>query len=84
MNSYDPTINNMKVKITEQKNPKTGKPTTVITGITHNPQVIEKLEKKLKSNCGAGGYTEGKTIIIQGDHTQKVQKILEKEGYSVV
>lgn len=73
----------MKVKITEQRNPKTGNPTTVITGITHNPQVIEKLEKKLKSNCGAGGYTEGKTIIIQGSHTEKVKKIMEKEGYSV-
>lgn len=73
----------MKVKITEQRNPKTGNPTTVITGITHNPQVIEKLEKKLKSNCGAGGYTEGKTIIIQGAHTEKVKKIMEKEGYSV-
>ncbi len=73
----------MNVKISEQRNPKTGKPTTVITGITHNPQVIEKLEKKLKSNCGAGGFTEGKTIIIQGSHTKKIKSILEKDGYTV-
>lgn len=74
----------MKVKITEQKNPKTGKPMTVISGLTHNPQVIEKLEKKLKSNCGAGGHVEGKTIFIQGAHTEKVKTIMEKEGYTVV
>lgn len=73
----------MNVKIAEQRNPKTGNPTTVITGITHNPQVIEKLEKKLKSSCGAGGYTEGKTIIIQGSHTEKIKKILEKDGYNI-
>ncbi len=73
----------MKVKIAEQRNPKTRKPTTVITGITHNPQVIEKLEKKLKTNCGAGGYTEGKTIIIQGSHIEKIKSILEKDGYIV-
>ncbi|NBC27684.1 MAG: translation initiation factor [Bacteroidetes bacterium] len=73
----------MNVKIHEQRNPRTGNPTTVVSGITHNPQVIEKLEKKLKSNCGAGGYVDGKTIIIQGSHTDKIKSILEKEGYSV-
>jgi len=73
----------MNVKINEQRNPKTGKPTTVISGITHNPQVIEKLEKKLKSNCGAGGHVEGKTIIIQGSHTEIVKNILKKEGYNI-
>jgi len=73
----------MKVTIQEKRNPKTGKPTTVISGITHNPQVIEKLEKKLKSSCGAGGFVDGKTIIIQGSHTEKIKKILEKEGYQV-
>jgi len=73
----------MKVTIQEKRNPKTGKPTTVISGITHNPQVIEKLEKKLKSSCGAGGFVDGKTIIIQGSHTEKIKSILEKEGYQV-
>lgn len=73
----------MKVKVTERRNPKTRKPETVISGITHNPQVIENLEKKLKSSCGAGGYTEKKVIYIQGSHTKKIQSILTKEGYEV-
>lgn len=73
----------MNVKIYEQRNPKTGNPMTVISGITHNPQVIDKLEKKLKSNCGAGGYVDGKTIYIQGSHTDKIESILEKDGYQV-
>ena len=73
----------MNVKLSEERNPKTGNPVTVVRGITHNPQVIEKLEKKLKSSCGAGGHTEGKTIYIQGSHSEKIRSILKKEGYNI-
>ncbi len=73
----------MKLTLKEERNPKTGKPVTVVSGLTHNPQVIEKLEKKLKSICGAGGYIEKKTIYIQGSHSSRIKKILEKEGFHV-
>ena len=73
----------MNVKLSEERNPKTGNPVTVVRGITHNPQVIEKLEKKLKSSCGAGGHTEGKTIYIQGSHSEKIRSILNKEGFNI-
>lgn len=55
----------------------------MVSEIKHNPQVIENLAKKLKSSCGAGGHVEGKSIVIQGAHTKKVQAILEKEGFEV-
>jgi translation initiation factor 1 (eIF-1/SUI1) len=71
----------LKLTISEKKNPKTRKPITVISGILHNPQVIEKLARKLKSSCGTGGHVEAKSIILQGSHTQKVKDILEKEGF---
>ncbi len=73
----------MVLKIHEERNPRTGNPMTVISNIKHNPQVIEKMAKKLKSACGAGGHIEGKTITIQGGHTEKVKKILQKEGFDV-
>lgn len=60
-----------------------GKEVTMITNIQHNPQVIEKLEKKLKKQCGAGGTSYAKTIEIQGNHVDKIKKILQKEGYKV-
>jgi len=72
----------LKVEIKEKRNPKTGNPMTVISGIIHNPQHIEKLAKKLKSSCGAGGHVEGKSIFIQGSHTEKVKKLLSKEGFT--
>lgn len=73
----------MTLNIHEEPNPRTGNQMTVISNIKHNPQVIEKLAKKLKSSCGAGGHIEGKTITIQGSHTKKVKKILQKEGFDI-
>lgn len=57
---------------------------TEIGGITHNPQVIDQMEKKLKAACGAGGHTEKKTIYIQGSHISTVENILKKENYNVI
>lgn len=73
----------MILKVHEERNPRTGNQMTVISNIKHNPQVIEDLATKLKSSCGAGGHIEGKTITIQGSHTDKVKKILQKEGFDV-
>ena len=73
----------MKITIRTIKNPKNGKPMTEISGITHNPQVIDQLEKRLKAACGAGGHTEKKTIFIQGSHKSTAEKILLKENYEV-
>jgi predicted translation initiation factor SUI1 len=72
----------LKLKIQEKRNPRTGKPMTVISGIIHNPQHIENIAKKLKSSCGTGGHVEGKSIFLQGSHTQKVKDILSKEGFT--
>lgn len=60
-----------------------GKAVTMVTNIQHNPQVIEKLESKLKQYCGAGGTSYAKTIEIQGDQVDKIKKYLQKEGFDV-
>mgnify|MGYP000450314796 FL=1 len=39
----------MKVSVKMETAGRRGKQVSVIRGITHNPQVIEKLEKKLKT-----------------------------------
>ena len=73
----------MAIKIRKETGGRRGKTVTVVSNIKHNPQVIEKLEKQLKQQCGAGGTSYAKTIEIQGDHVDKVRKFLEKEGYNV-
>jgi len=74
----------MKVIVSEKRNPKTGNPTTVVSNIQHNPQVIDDLATKLKKSCGAGGFVKAKTITVHGSHTEKIKSILEKEGFEVI
>jgi translation initiation factor 1 len=73
----------VKVNVSEKRNPKTGNPTTVVSNIQHNPQVIDNLATKLKKSCGAGGFVKAKTITVHGSHTEKIKSILEKEGFEV-
>lgn len=73
----------MKVIVQLETGGRRGKQVTVIKGITHNPQVIEKLEKKLKSQLGTGGTTKGKVIEIQGNHVPKIKQLLIADGYEV-
>jgi translation initiation factor 1 len=60
-----------------------GKPFTLIADIPHNPQVIEDLARQLKALCGAGGTVEGKSILIQGDHRDKICARLAQAGMKV-
>ncbi len=73
----------MKLKVTIESGGRRGKQVTVIRGLTHNPQVIESLAKKIKSQLGTGGTIKGKVIEIQGNHLTKLSHILIKEGYTV-
>ena len=73
----------MAVTVKKETAGRRGKTVTVISNIKHNPQVIEKLAKKLKKHCGAGGTTYKKVIEVQGDHVDKVKSFLEKEGFDV-
>jgi len=73
----------MAIKVKLDTSGRRGKTVTMISNIQHNPQVIEKLEKKLKQKCGAGGTSYAKTIEIQGDHVDKVRTYLQDEGYNV-
>lgn len=74
----------MKLKIEQKKNPKTGKPMTVISNILHNPQHIEKLAGTLKSACGTGGSVQQKSIVLHGNHIDTCKKILENEGFTFI
>ena len=53
-----------------------GKMVTLISGIQHNPAVIEVLAKELKQYCGAGGTVRGRDVEIQGDQRKKIAEKL--------
>ncbi len=60
---------------------KGGKTISRIYGLEETLPNLELLCKFIKNKCGAGGTIKDNEIIIQGNHVDKIIKILIEEGY---
>jgi translation initiation factor 1 len=60
-----------------------GKTVTVIHGFQPGQTDLKALAKQLKQQCGTGGSVKDGMLIIQGDHREKLLKLLEEQGYEV-
>jgi translation initiation factor 1 len=69
------------LRIQASRKGRKGKTVTVITGFQVKPETLNALLKQLKAQCGAGGTIKEAEIEIQGDHPQKILKILLDLGY---
>ncbi|MCJ7760491.1 translation initiation factor [Candidatus Bathyarchaeota archaeon] len=61
---------------------KWGKPATVIEGLDQKSIDLDDLAAKLKASCACGGTAKDGQIILQGDHRQRVRKLLVGYGFS--
>ena len=59
-----------------------GKLTTVVEGIDSSNIDIKDLCTTLKTKCACGGTSKDGKIELQGDHKNKVKKILIDLGFS--
>lgn len=71
------------IRVQSTRSGRKGKTVTVITGFQQSPETLTKLLKQLKGQCGSGGTLKENTLEIQGDHCQKLVKILSDLGYKV-
>ena len=60
---------------------KGGKEATVVKGFVGPDESLEALAKLLKNKCASGGSAKDGIIIVQGDHRDKVLKLLLELGY---
>lgn len=60
---------------------KGGKEATVVKGFEGSNDSLTELAKLLKNKCAAGGNAKDGSIIIQGNHRDKVLKLLLELGY---
>lgn len=58
-----------------------GKTASVVRDFVGSNDDLKDLAKILKSKCGVGGSAKDGEIIIQGDHRDKIMKILSDIGY---
>ena len=60
---------------------KWGKPATIVEGIDGKSVDLPDLTTKLKTYCACGGTSKNNSIILQGDHRDKVKKVLVGYGF---
>lgn len=57
-----------------------GKEATVVKGFVGSDDSLSDLAKMIKNKCAAGGSAKDGIIIVQGDHRDKVLKMLTDLG----
>lgn len=62
---------------------KKGKIVTVVRGLTADANDLPALLARLKNACGAGGTLDGDLLEVQGDHLERLRKLLGEIGYKV-
>lgn len=60
-----------------------GKPISIAQGFFSHPMELNRLLTLFKKTLGAGGQLVDQTIEMQGDHVERIKKLLEAEGYRV-
>jgi translation initiation factor 1 len=61
-----------------------GKESTVVKGFIGSDDSLADLAKMIKNKCAAGGSAKDGIIIVQGDHRDKVIKLLQDVGFKNV
>ncbi|MEZ4501588.1 MAG: stress response translation initiation inhibitor YciH [Dehalococcoidia bacterium] len=71
------------VRLHRGKSAKGGKTQTLIVGLPGSEAELDAVLTRCKQRIGAGGTRQGRVLLVQGDHREKVRALLEAEGHTV-
>jgi translation initiation factor 1 len=60
---------------------KWGKSLTIVEGVDARSVDLGQLASKLKAVCACGGTVKDSVVLLQGDHRDKVRKLLVDYGF---
>jgi len=69
------------VRVQRERKGRGGKTVSIITGVKSPESGRQALLKLLKNKLGTGGAIEEDTIVIQGEHRERIVEILNELGY---
>lgn len=72
---------NTPVRVGRERKGRGGKTVSIITGVMSREAGKQALLKLLKNKLGTGGALEEDTLVIQGDHRERIVEILNELGY---
>lgn len=74
-----PARQNLRVAI--DRRARAGKQVTLVSGFVGAEEDLAELGRLLKTRCGVGGSAKDGEILVQGDHRDRIVKILTDLGY---
>jgi translation initiation factor 1 len=68
------------VRVHRAKSPKGGKTMSAISGMPGSEADLDALLKRLKAALGTGGNRDGRTLLLQGEHRERIVAELAAMG----
>lgn len=71
------------VHVVVERKGRAGKVATIIVDLKCDEHALKALASQLKQLLGVGGSARAGEILIQGDHRERVMKLLRDKGFKV-
>ena len=79
----DASAGEQTIRVSMDRKGRGGKSVTVASGFRLTPESLDKIARKLKQRCAAGGSVKNGEIEIQGEHLHLVAEELTVLGFRV-